>query len=84
MPRPDGLLLVSIGDYDTLLADKPVCNSEHVQDRPAQRGRGRPVSQPPRFGRLFFLCASELAGDGRLHYRNVTHRAVPGPRRQQK
>ena len=35
--KPGGLLLVSIRDYDALLADKPVFNSEHVQDRPDGR-----------------------------------------------
>ncbi|MFQ5547711.1 MAG: class I SAM-dependent methyltransferase [Woeseia sp.] len=35
--KPGGLLLVSIRDYDALIADKPVFNSEHVQDRPDGR-----------------------------------------------
>ncbi|MFQ5982590.1 MAG: class I SAM-dependent methyltransferase, partial [Woeseiaceae bacterium] len=35
--KPGGLLLVSIRDYDALIVDKPVFNSEHVQDRPDGR-----------------------------------------------
>lgn len=35
--KPDGILLISIRDYDALVAGKPVFNSEHVQDRPDGR-----------------------------------------------
>ncbi len=31
--KPGGLLLLSIRDYDALVADKPQFNNEHVQDR---------------------------------------------------
>ncbi len=35
--KPGGLLLVSIRDYDTLVADKPIFNSECIQDTPDGR-----------------------------------------------
>jgi SAM-dependent methyltransferase len=35
--KPGGLLLLSIRDYDALVADKPRFTSEHVQDRPDGR-----------------------------------------------
>jgi SAM-dependent methyltransferase len=35
--KPGGLLLVSIRDYDALIAKRPVFNSKHVQDRPDGR-----------------------------------------------
>ncbi len=35
--KPGGLLLLSIRDYDALVADKPCFTSEHVQDRPDGR-----------------------------------------------
>ena len=35
--KPGGLLLVSIRDYDPLVADKPIFNSECVQDTPVGR-----------------------------------------------
>ena len=35
--KPGGLVLVSIRDYDALIAERPVFNSEHVQDRPDGR-----------------------------------------------
>ena len=34
---PDGLLLLSVRDYDALAADRPRFNNEHVQDRPGGR-----------------------------------------------
>lgn len=34
---PDGLLLLSLRDYDALLADKPRFNNQHVHDRPDGR-----------------------------------------------
>ncbi|MFQ5564741.1 MAG: class I SAM-dependent methyltransferase [Paracoccaceae bacterium] len=35
--RPDGLLLLSLRDYDALLADRHRFNNEHVEDRPDGR-----------------------------------------------
>lgn len=35
--RPGGLLLVSLRDYDALLAEKPRFNNEHVHDTPGGR-----------------------------------------------
>jgi SAM-dependent methyltransferase len=35
--KPGGLILVSIRDYDALVADKPVFNSQRVQDKPDGR-----------------------------------------------
>jgi len=35
--KPGGLLLVSIRDYEALIADKPIFNSQHVQDKPDGR-----------------------------------------------
>ncbi len=35
--KPDGLLLLSLRDYDALLADKHRFNNQHVQDRPDGR-----------------------------------------------
>ncbi len=35
--NPDGLLLLSLRDYDALLADKRHFNNQHVQDRPDGR-----------------------------------------------
>lgn len=35
--NPDGLLLLSLRDYDALLADKRRFNNQHVQDRPDGR-----------------------------------------------
>ena len=32
--NPDGILLISLRDYDALVMDKPRFNNEHVQDRP--------------------------------------------------
>ena len=34
---PDGLLVLSVRDYDALVEDKPRFNNEHVQDRPDGR-----------------------------------------------
>ena len=35
--NPDGILLISLRDYDALVVDKPRFNNEHVQDRPDGR-----------------------------------------------
>ncbi len=35
--KPGGLLLVSIRNYDALVAEKPIFNSQHVQDEPDGR-----------------------------------------------
>ena len=35
--KPGGLLLLSIRDYDALIANKPIFNSQHVQDKPDGR-----------------------------------------------
>ncbi len=35
--KPGGLLLVSLRDYDALIAEKPIFNSERVQDKPDGR-----------------------------------------------
>jgi SAM-dependent methyltransferase len=35
--KPGGLLLVSIRDYDALIAEKPIFNSERVHDEPGGR-----------------------------------------------
>ena len=35
--KPGGLLLLSIRDYDALIADKPTFNSQHVEDKPDGR-----------------------------------------------
>ncbi len=35
--NPGGLLLISLRDYDALVADKPRFNNEHVEDRPDGR-----------------------------------------------
>ena len=35
--RPGGLLHLSIRDYDALIANKPIFNSQHVQDKPDGR-----------------------------------------------
>ncbi len=35
--KPGGLLLVSIRDYDALIAEKPIFNSERMQDKPDGR-----------------------------------------------
>jgi hypothetical protein len=35
--KPGGLVLVSIRDYDALVADRPIFNSERVEDKPDGR-----------------------------------------------
>ncbi len=35
--NPDGILLISLRDYDALVVDKPRFNNEHVQDKPDGR-----------------------------------------------
>lgn len=35
--KPDGLLLISLRDYDALVVDKPRFNNQHVDDRPDGR-----------------------------------------------
>ncbi len=35
--KPGGLVLVSIRDYDALIAEKPIFNSQHVEDKPDGR-----------------------------------------------
>ena len=53
--NPGGLLLLSLRDYDALVADKQRFNNEHVDDRPD--------------GRRVVFQLWDWAGDGRS-YRN--------------
>ncbi len=64
--KPGGLLLISIRDYDALIADKPVFNSQHVQDMPDGRRVAFQVwdwaSDGRRYGVNQFLLKENDAG----------------------
>lgn len=63
--KPGGLMLISIRDYDELATDKPIFNSQHVDDRPDGRRVAFQVwdwaSDGSRYGMHQFLLRE---GDG--------------------
>ncbi len=70
--KPGGLLLISIRDYDALIADKPVFNSQHVQDMPDGRRVAFQVwdwaSDGRRYGVNQFLLKENDGGYELLHF----------------
>ncbi len=70
--KPGGLLLLSIRDYDALIADKPVFNSQHVQDMPDGRRVAFQVwdwaSDGRRYGVNQFLLKENDGGYELLHF----------------
>jgi SAM-dependent methyltransferase len=72
--KPGGLLLISIRDYDALIADKPIFNSECVQDTPDGRRVAFQVwdwaSDGHRYGVNQFLLTEKDGGYEVKHFKS--------------
>ena len=77
--KPDGLLLLSLRDYDELIKDKPRFTSQHVQDRPDGRRVVFQLRDWADDGRRYrahqFLIKENEDGYGLKHFETV-HRAL--------
>ncbi len=77
--KPDGLLLLSIRDYDALIADKPRFTSQHVQDRPDGRRvvfQLRDWARDGRGYRAHQFLIREIDGAYELKHFETEHRAL--------
>ncbi len=72
--KPDGLLLISIRNYDGLIADKPVFNSQNIQDTPDGRRIAFQVwdwaSDGHRYGIHQFLLREKDGGYEVKHFKS--------------
>ncbi len=77
--KPGGLLLLSLRDYDALVADKPRFTSEHVQDRPDGRRivfQLRDWASNGRQYRAHQFLIKENDGGFELKHFEIEHRAL--------
>ena len=77
--KPEGLLLLSLRDYDELVKDRPRFTSQHVQDRPDGRRVVFQLRDWADDGRQYrahqFLIKENSDGYGLKHFETV-HRAL--------